>query len=152
MGEDSGQVTPPFGEAVRRLRAFFASQSLSTEFRWVFRKDVICHKQNLLIKEPIPEGNERLAQALYEHGRRRGLGLRIETLCLLNSHPCCYIWLPKTEEDAQYALHLFSRFLISAPIDLCHARSVVNPIKWLVHGMSHDGENREFNKLPHTNF
>ena len=124
---------PSFNEAVKQLKDFLISQNLSPELLWVFREDIVWRKQRILIKEPLPQENESVAESLYESGRQRELGIRLETLCLLGSRPCCYIWLPKDQMDAEYALLLMSNFIISVPTDLKRAESVRSPLIWRAH-------------------
>ena len=124
------QELPTFGEATEQLRAFLSSQQLSSEPIWVFREDVTSYKQRILIKEPVPPGNEVLVEMFYERGRQRGYGIRLEVLCVLGRQPCCYIWLPKDRIEAEYALMLFSPLIISAPTELPEAGRVTSKLKW----------------------
>jgi hypothetical protein len=121
---------PDFKDAAKRLKEFLASHNLSPEPLWIFREDVVWRKQRIYVTEPLPQGNEIVAESLYERGRQRNLGIRLETLCLLGSHPCCYVWLPEDQMDAEYALLLMSKFIISAPNELKRAEPVRNPLTW----------------------
>ena len=115
MSAEPEPEIPIFSEAIKQLKDFLAGQNLSSEFQWVFREDVVWRKQRILVKEPLPKENERIVESLYERGRQRDLGIRLETLCLLGLRPCCYVWIPKDQMDAEYALLLMSKFIISAP-------------------------------------
>ena len=121
---------PSFTDATKQLKDFLASQDLSPELEWVFREDIIWRKQLIHVRVPLPQANESLAKSLYEKGRQRDLGIRLETLCLLDSHPCCYVWLPEDQMEAECALLLMSKFIISAPNELKRAEPVGNPVTW----------------------
>src|SRR5215216_1241281 len=84
---------PAFGEAVQQFGGFLVSQGLSSDLLWVFREDVCWRKQQLFVKVPVPEGNVGDVERLYNLGVARGLGVRLDVLCLLSSRPCCYVWL-----------------------------------------------------------
>ena len=133
MNAEPEAEIPDFRDAVEQLKDFLASQNLSPELLWIFREDVVWYKQCIFVKEPLPQGNEIVAESLYERGRQRDLGIRLETLCLLGSHPCCYVWLPEDQMDAEYALLLMSNFIISAPKELKHAKPVRSPLTWRVY-------------------
>jgi len=130
MSAEPKPEIPTFSNATKQFRDFLAGQNLSPEFLWVFREDVVWRKRRILVKEPLPKENDGIVEALYERGRQRDLGIRLETLCLLGSHPCCYIWLPKDQMYAEYALLLMSKFIISVPTDLKRAESVRKPVIW----------------------
>ncbi|MDQ3816427.1 MAG: hypothetical protein M3362_01900 [Acidobacteriota bacterium] len=119
---------PAFGEAVQQFGGFLLIQGLSSGLLWVFREDVCWRKQRLLVKVPVPEENARYAESLYNAGVNRGLGVRLDVLCLLGSRPCCYIWVPSDEEDASYAM--LSGLKLSVPTEPVMARAVSNGSLW----------------------
>lgn len=133
MSAEPKPEIPSFSDATKQFRDFLAGQTLSPEFLWVFREDVVSRKRRILVKEPLPQESDKIVESLYETGRQRDLGIRLETLCLLGSHPCCYIWLPKDQMDAEYALLSVSKFIISVPTNLQRAESVRNPMIWRAH-------------------
>ena len=153
MSERIGSEVPPFSEAVKQLQQFLVGQQLSPELWWVFREDVTANKQRILIKEPLPTENQRIAEALYERGCQRGLGIRLEILCLFESRPCCYVWLPKDELEAENSLMLMSRFIISIPTALPLARGVKNGLLWRICRWidKQSGWNGMAERVPHRN-
>lgn len=130
MSVETESGVPAFPDALRQCEDFLTSQKFSPDLRWVFREDVAWRKRRIFIKEPLPAENGKLVESLYESGRQRGLGIRLEVLCLLDSRPCCYVWLPKDQIDAEYALLLMTKLIISVPTDLQTAESVRNPLMW----------------------
>jgi hypothetical protein len=129
---------PVFGEAVRQFGGFLVSQGLSSDLLWVFRQDVCWRKQRLLVKLPVPEENTGHAESLYGVGVNRGLGVRLDVLCLLGSRPCCYIWLPPDEEDASYAM--LSGLKLSTPTKPVIARAVRSGLLWRAYKWFERGE------------
>ena len=153
MSAEPKPEVPGFDDAVGQLKGFLAGQNISTDLVWVFREDVVSYKLRLYVREPLPSGNERLVASFYERGLKRDLGIRFNTLCLLNSRPCCYIWLPEDREDAGYALLLMSKFIISAPTELSHARPVRNWLAWWAYKLLDEksGWRDRANGVPHRN-
>lgn len=121
---------PVFSEAAREFSGFLVSQGVSAELLWVFREDVCWYRQRLLVKVPVPEENTSIVQALYERGVERGLGVRLEVLCVLAGRPCCYIWLPADEEDASYAM--LTGLKMGLPIRPIVAQPVNNGLRWRI--------------------
>jgi|SRR5215204_32083 len=153
MSVETETEIPTFPDAIRQCRDFLVGQNISSDLLWVFREDVAWRKRRILAKVPLPAENERLAESHYESGRRRSLGIRLEVLCLLGSRPCCYVWVPKDQTDAEYALLLMSKFIISVPTDLRKAESVNNPLTWQWHKLVEGGAGWEgiVERLPRRN-
>ena len=153
MDVETETEVPAFPDAMRQCRDFLTGQNLPSDLLWVFREDVAWRKRRIFVRQPLPAENERLVESLYESGRRRDLGIRLEVLCLLGSRPCCYVWLPKDQTDAEYALLLMSKFIISVPTDLRNAESVKNPLVWQWHKMVEGGAGWEsiVERLPRRN-
>ena len=149
MSTESNPQMPVFGEAVKKFQKFLVSQHVSSELLWIFREDVISRKRRVLIKEPLPSENTRLVESLYERGCQRGLGVQLDMFCLLGSRPCCYVWLPEDEIDAQYMM--VGGLKLSVPKDWLHARWVKSNLVWRVHVWldEQSGWNKAEDRLPH---
>jgi hypothetical protein len=147
MSAQPNPQMPAFNEAVEHFRKLLVSQQISSELLWVFREDVTSHKRRVLVKEPLPFENERIAALLYERGCQRGLGVQLDVFCLLGSRPCCYIWLPEDEYDAHY---MIGNLKLSVPTDLLPARSVNSNLMWRVHVWldERSGWNKAGERLP----
>ena len=131
MSADAEYEFPHFYEAARQFGDFLESQTLSSELLWIFREDVCWRKRQLFIKIPLPEENKQRAESLYNLGVTRGLGVRMEALCLLDSHPCCYIWLPSDEIDASYAM--LSGLKMSVPTKPLKSHPVKSELLWRIY-------------------
>jgi hypothetical protein len=153
MSAEPKEEVPAFDEAIRQFKDFLAGQAVSTDLVWVFREDVVSYKLRLYINEPSLGENERRVESLYQRGLMRDLGIRLEVLCLLGARPCCYIWLPKDREDAGYALLLMSKFIVSVPTELAHARPVKNRLAWAAYKLLDEksGWRDRAERVPHRN-
>ncbi len=121
-------MVPDFDTAVERYRAFLSKAKMRTEIVWVFREDAIANKLRIRLKVPVPAENEPLARRLYSIGQDRGLGICIQTLCLLDCTPCCYIWVPENALDAEHGM--LSGLKLSIPDPPIHARAVRSSLRW----------------------
>lgn len=138
MSVATGHEMPVFGEAVRRFGGFLVSRGLSPDLLWVFREDVYLRHQRLLVKVPLPERNIGDVKRLYALGVNRGLGVRLDVLCLLGVRPCCYVWLPSDEEDASYAM--LSGLKLSVPTEPAVAHAVRSRLLWHTYKWLERGE------------
>jgi len=119
-----------FDEALEQFREFLSSQGLSNVLVWVFREEIICQRERIFIKTPVPAKNEALAKACYELGQKRNFGVNIHAFCLLESRPCCYVVLPEDGVDAERMLIPRASVKYSVVTDLIKAEPVSNPVKW----------------------
>lgn len=122
---------PVFREAAQEFSAFLESQWAFPDLLWVFREDVCQRGRRFFVRFPVPEENKGIAEKLYDQGVERGLGVRLEALCLLGSRTCCYVWLPSDEVDASYAM--LSGLKFSVPTSPEVAQPVRSGLSWWVH-------------------
>ncbi len=122
----------PFATAVVQLREFIGNEGILNPPVWVFREDVVSVKWRIWVRTPLPEQNQSRAEVLYETARARGLGVALQVLCLLDFEPCCYVWCPRDEMDAEYAM--LSGLKLSIPHPLLAADSVDNLPMWWYRG------------------
>jgi hypothetical protein len=114
---------PPFEDAVARLRAFLASEGFKTDIIWICREDVFQQWPKLYVKVPL--SNEKsLAEETYNEGVTRGLGVELSVFCFVAGSPCCYVWIPKDEIDAEYRMLGGLKLTIPKP-----DRQTVVPVK-----------------------
>lgn len=97
-------IKESFDEAKQFFQNFLSEQGLSSDLLWIFGEDIICLSKRLLIKVPLPAENESFAEVCYNVGRERDFGICLHAFCLLDERPCCYVWLPEDDLDAQYSL------------------------------------------------
>jgi hypothetical protein len=119
-----------FDAATQSYKQFLAEQSLSTDILWIFREDVTVKKRQICICWPLPSENPGLAEQLYEQGRDKGSGLRLDTFCLVDNRPCCYVWVPRDEVDADHAM--LSELKMSVPTEPIHAKRIRSKVLWQV--------------------
>jgi hypothetical protein len=128
MSAEAIQEMPSFDDALKQFHAFIVQQGLPPDLLWVFREDVSFDGQRILIKEPLPSDNVRLVESFYERGCRRGVGVLLTVLCLLDSHSCCYIWLPEDEIEAIESLT--AGLKLSVPTSPASAESIKGWFGW----------------------
>lgn len=124
-------IIPEFETAVEEFQDFLKSNNgLTAEIWWVFREDVTWRGDRIYIRQPLDPENTKYARELYEIGRSNGNGLRLEALCILDSHPCCYVWAPGDLREAGERLLLMYPYIKSIPENLKEAISVRSLLKW----------------------
>jgi hypothetical protein len=120
---------PAFDVAERNLVAFLEQQGYPPIVAWVFREDVQSAESTIRVRWPIPSANEVIARGLYESGRTRGLGVELRGVCRIDGVTCCYVWIPKDETEAEYALLPEGELKISAPTKLPTGETA-GPLSW----------------------
>lgn len=130
IGSGKSPADISFDETLDRFREFLSSQGLSNDLCWVFREEVICQRERIFIKTPVPAKNEALARVCYELGQKRNFGVNIHAFCLLESRPCCYIALPEDGADAERMLIPKASVKYSVVTDPVKAEPVSNSVKW----------------------
>lgn len=148
MSRDTTPEMPGFQEAIKLFREFLTKEGHSKKILWLCREDIAWHDFKFYIKEPLSDENERLVEKLYEGGCERGLGVWLDVFCLLKSYPCCYIWLPKDERDAELAM--VTGLKMTVPIKPVLAKPVKNCLIWRRHRRLGEraGEERWLEQLP----
>lgn len=119
---------PSFETMINSLNNFLAEENCSKNLVWIFREDVICYKKTVFIKYPICYKNSELAKEYYNFGKKNGLGIQLEVFCLLKNCPCCFVWVPKNQLDADYSM--LSGVKMKIPITLLQAKTVTSNIFW----------------------
>lgn len=124
---------PSYEVMLDRLRRFLAEQGLSQEFCWIWRDSIRVPRRQTATSAIYVHTSglthlDTLAEARYEQGLRRGLGISVEVPFVVGDTPCCYIWLPADSIDADYRMSNGLKISVAAPIR--HARSVSSRIAW----------------------
>lgn len=89
-----------FQQATEALQQFLAEQQRPATLQWFFRDDLLLYKHNVFFRWPLPHDNPHLAEALYQVGREKGLGLALEVFCFDQDKAYCYVLVPEDEADA----------------------------------------------------
>jgi hypothetical protein len=123
-------ITDNFRETKQDFQRFLSTQGLSSEILWIFREDLVCLPNRFLVKVPLPENNETLAESFFNTGRERNFGICLHGFCLLDGKVCCYVQLPDDNLDAQYSLMSSERVKFLIRNNLVNAEPVTNFFSW----------------------
>lgn len=123
---------PSFDDALQQFRAFIQSQGHGADLLWLFREDVVQRRRKVgierrassYVRKPIDD-DTMLVERKYQEGLRRGLGMQLGVFCFLGERPCCYIWLPRDQEEAQY--RMLNGLTMNLPAE--PERQIVTPVK-----------------------
>jgi len=144
-------TVPAFDHAIDSFELFLTEQGQSGNVLWIFRENITWHGGKFFVKFPLSEENRSLVAQLYKRGCERGLGVLIDMFCLVSSQPCCYIWLPQNERDAELAL--LAGLKLSAPSKPQVAQPVFSDALWRFHTWlgRRSGAERWLDRLPRRN-
>ncbi len=120
---------PPFAEAVAALSSFLRREGAPDDVIWIFREGVTSHRRKYWVRLSDASEATRHAKALYDAGRRKGLGVALVALCQVGSSTACYVWVPEDEVDASYAMQTRS-LRCKVPVPLVTARRVTSALQW----------------------
>ena len=120
---------PPFTEAVAKFAAFLEREGAPAQLLWVDREDVTSHRRQIWVRIGDAMEAVRRAEARYEAGRERGLGVSLRAVCKVGAATACYVWVPKDETDASYAMQPRS-LKCQVPVPLISASVVRSSIYW----------------------
>jgi len=121
---------PPFAEASARMSAFLRGQGAPESIVWVFREEVTSFRRQVWVRAGARrEAQSAAAEACFEKGRERGLGVAIRGVCQVEGATACYVWVPKDSTEAEYALQPPS-LKLAVPTPLVKARIVRSALRW----------------------
>lgn len=95
---------PCFAEAKFSLQGFLRRCEAPSRVIWLFREDVTSYRSVVWVRRWDPERAEALAEAIYDVGRARGLGVRLQGAVRLKAGTGCIVWCPEDETAASYAM------------------------------------------------
>lgn len=140
-------IKESFDEAKQFFQNFLSEQGLSSDLLWVFGEDIICLPKRFLIKVPLPAENESFAEICYNVGRERDFGICLHAFCLLDGRPCCYVWLPEDDLDAQYSMMGNLSLKCNVRNDLTNAEPIDSFLAWQAHRLTEKFSDRRFSTL-----
>ncbi len=117
-----------FQEALQAFNEFLVKEGHSADVVWIFREDVLTYQRRIFLRWPLPRANKQLAEQLYEFGRDKGLGLKLEVFCWLRTRSCCYGFVPEDEDEAEYAMMTELKF--SVPVEKRYASKIRMSLLW----------------------
>src|SRR5690348_9405728 len=95
---------PSFTEAGATFAAFLEREGAPAQLLWIDREDVTSYRREIWVRVCDPSEAVRRAEARYEAGRKHGLGVSLRAVCKVGAATACYVWVPKDEMDASYAM------------------------------------------------
>jgi hypothetical protein len=136
-----------FHEAKQVFQNFLSELGLSSDLLWVFGEDVVSLENRFLIKVPLRAGNESFAEACYNIGFERGLGLCLHAFCLLDGRPCCYVQLPEDDLNAQYSLMGNLSLKCCVRSELINAEPIDSFLVWQTYRLGEKFSDPRFSQL-----
>ena len=124
-----------FNQAIQNFKEFLADNNLPTEILWVFQEDTVqrnneFYETNFWLKLPLPEENEKFAEAHYKIGQRKNLGVSLYAFAICEDKICCSFVVPKDKEDSEY-LFMSPKYLkFTFSEDLPKAQPVRSLLQW----------------------
>src|SRR4051794_10672692 len=104
MESDTVPEMPSFAEAVATFVAFLTREGAPSDVVWVSREEVTSQRRKIWVRFGDADDAKRHAEAQYEAGRRRGLGVALCAFCKVGTSTLAYVWMPRDETDASYAM------------------------------------------------
>lgn len=108
-----------FHEAAEEFGRFLNENGFLREPLWVFHDDVAGRQNYIYLRWPLPQSNATAAERLFEHGRQKRLGVKLEAFGQVDDRPCCFIFVPEDKTDSEHALMAdlkFSTFVQPLPV------------------------------------
>jgi hypothetical protein len=146
MSSNDERAMPPFEEAIKQFQNFIEEQGGSPDLLWVFREDCGWWKRRLFVRMSPRLRDADQFRARYERGVARGLGVQFIVLCSLAGSSCCFLWTPRDEMDAEYAM--IAGLKLSVPMAPERAYAIRNPLLWRILGPLIAAEPLIFEMLP----
>ena len=115
---------PSFEEATANLRSFLTIQGFNSDIVWICREAVLVQWPKLYVRTPL-QNESLLVERIYNEGVRRGLGVELQVFCFVGGCPCCHIWIPQDETDANYRMLVGLKLCIREP----NVRETLVPVK-----------------------
>jgi hypothetical protein len=98
-------ITETFDEACSALADFLRREDEpSEELLWLCREDITGIRRRIFVHPSPPSSNRDLYRQLYESGVQQGRGLWVVAAFTLGRRACCYVWVPRDDIDASYAM------------------------------------------------
>lgn len=120
---------PPFSEAALALSSFLRGQGAPHTVMWVTREQLTSHGTRIWARLRNPDDRLRIAESMYRVGKCRGLGVAMCALCGVGDATACYVWAPRDEVEAQYAMQPRS-LKCQVPVPLVTAVRVDSAVRW----------------------
>jgi hypothetical protein len=120
---------PSFPEASERMSAFLRDQGVPDEIVWVAREELTSYRRQIWFRSTAAGRRTLAAEALFEAGRQRGLGVELRAVCQIEDATACCVWVPKNAAEAEQAM-LPPTLKLWVPTPLIGARVVRSRLRW----------------------
>jgi hypothetical protein len=107
-----------------------ATQGMPSNQTWVESGDVIVRRGKFYVRERPLEASLSRAESHFEAGVRRGLGVALQAFCFLENSTCCFVEVPKDEDEAERSLMLKGQVKMSVVCDPPRATLVRHQLRW----------------------
>jgi hypothetical protein len=121
---------PAFDQAEAEFRSALLGMGHDLPLVWLFREDVLAGKDLYRVRLPLPANQRAATERVYDEGRRRGFGVRLEVFCRLGATLACYVWSPRDELEGQYTHLPSARLKFTVPVDLKTAVGITTDAGW----------------------
>ncbi len=71
---------------------------------WVTREQLASNRRRVWLHPGDPIKSSCIAESIYRVGQSRGLGASLRAVCSVGDSTACYVWVPRDETDASYAM------------------------------------------------
>ncbi len=113
---------PGFDDAVQRLQTFLSANGHPGNVQWVFREDLTSSRCRIWVRLPLAADNAEWARRCYEAGLKKGLGIKLEMLCVIGDTSFCYVWFPTDECEADQLMIIGTEVVGSRGTSGCPSR------------------------------
>jgi hypothetical protein len=122
-----------FDHWVARFQNFLTANGYSPMVMWVSSQDVLLTgTKQVFVRIPLAADNEAHVRADFDRGTQQKLGVAFRTFCKMDNATCCYTWVPRDEEEAQYGLMPQDvKLSVTAGEGVLFGRPVRSRFKWL---------------------
>ena len=124
-----------FQKAVTEFTEFLGENGLSGPLLWAFREDVISQKSGVykaafLVRLPLPNINNTLAERHFEIGKSKGLGMALTAYASCDEGLLCSFVVPVDQEDSEYLMLWPDQIRYSFVQNMPTANVVRHSTKW----------------------
>jgi len=99
---------------------------------WVRPQDVLwTGRRQILVRVPVPTGNEVLARDAFREGVANKLGVLFATVCEMDGVTCCHAWVPADEDEAARSLMSEGlKFSVTTGESRLYGKAIKNRMVW----------------------
>ena len=119
-----------FAEWTKRLSDFLRGSGLPARVAWVDWGDVLISQGRLYVRGFAKSSRPSTAETRFQRATDRGVGISLEAVCKVGDASCCFVYLPRDQDEAQRLMIPQTGVKLSVPTLAAEARTIKNPIAW----------------------